>query len=60
MLAEFSYLGSKDAKRVVIDNPLAIAATACRPNCASSWSTPEGAETFQPYWDFAEKPTSAR
>jgi DNA polymerase-3 subunit alpha (Gram-positive type) len=54
MLAEFSYLGSKDAKRVVIDAPRAIAEKVSS-KLRIFVEHPEGAETFQPYWDFAEK-----
>ncbi len=54
MLAEFSYLGSKDAKRVVIDAPRAIADRVSS-KLRIFVEHPEGAETFQPYWDFAEK-----
>ncbi len=53
MLAEFAYLGEKDARRVVIDAPRAIAEKVS-PKLRIFVEHPEGAETFQPYWDFAE------
>ena len=52
MLEEFSYLG-KDAKRVVIDAPCAIAEKVS-PTLRVFAEHPDGAETFQPYWDYAE------
>jgi DNA polymerase-3 subunit alpha (Gram-positive type) len=52
MLEEFAYLG-KDARRVVIDAPAAIAAQVS-PNLRIFVEHPDGAETFQPYWEFAE------
>ncbi len=53
MLAEFAYLGSKAAKRVVVDAPRAIA-DRVSPKLRIFVEHPEGKETFQPYWDFAE------
>jgi DNA polymerase-3 subunit alpha (Gram-positive type) len=53
MLEEFSYLGSKDARRVVIDAPRAIAERVS-PKLRIFVEHPEGKETFQPFWDFAE------
>ncbi|MEA4898182.1 MAG: PolC-type DNA polymerase III [Eubacteriales bacterium] len=52
MLEEFAYLGDETARRVVIEAPNAIAErvgelTVFLPH-------PEGKETFQPYWDYAE------
>jgi DNA polymerase-3 subunit alpha (Gram-positive type) len=54
MLAEFAYLGEQDARRVVVEAPRAIAQRVS-PGLRVFVEHPEGAETFQPYWDFAEE-----
>ncbi len=52
MLKEFAYLGEKDAKRVVVDVPNAIADKVGEIKLFIPH--PEGKETFQPFWPEAE------
>lgn len=53
MLAEFAYLGEDVARRVVIDAPNAIAAKVGEVSVFKKH--PEGKETFQPFWEDAER-----
>ena len=52
MLEEFAYLGKETARRVVIENPNAIADRVGELHVFLPH--PEGKETFQPYWPEAE------
>ena len=53
MLEEFAYLGEETARRVVIDAPNEIAGRV--EDMTIFVPHPEGKDTFQPYWDYAEK-----
>ena len=52
MLEEFAYLGPEMARRVVVENPNAIAEQVGKLHVFLPH--PEGKETFQPYWPEAE------
>ena len=51
MLAEFSYLGAEKAYEVVVENPQKIAAQVGELTLFPKH--PDGAETFQPFWEDA-------
>ncbi len=53
MLKEFAYLGEETARRVVVDNPNAIADQVGELHVFLPH--PEGKETFQPFWPDAER-----